>query len=106
MMRPIWILWPSFVVAGIAEAVFFTLFDPADLHIFGEPLANSRTAIYTMGFFVFWFFAAASSAFTCFLQRSAAEVNRMCPLEPEERPPGCPKRLEPGCGTQANGIAR
>jgi hypothetical protein len=106
MMRPIWILWPSFVVAGIAEAVFFTLFDPADLHIFGEPLTDSRTAVYTMGFLVFWFFAAASSAFTCFLQRSAAEVNRMCPLEPEGRPPGCPKRLERNCGTQANGIAR
>lgn len=23
----IWILWPSFIVAGMAEAVFFTLFD-------------------------------------------------------------------------------
>lgn len=106
MMRPIWILWPSFLVAGAAEVVFFTLFDPADLHVFGEPFAASRTAVYTIGFFVFWVFAAASSAFTCFLQRGAAEINRRCPLEPQARPPGCPKRLEPDCGPQGDGIAR
>jgi hypothetical protein len=92
MKKTIWILWPSFVVAGMAEAVFFTLFDPMDLSMFGEPVALSRTAVYTGGFFLFWLFAAASSAFTCFLQKSAVEVNRLCPLEPFERPVGCPKR--------------
>ena len=95
MKRAIWILWPSFVVGGVAEAVFFTLFDATDLHIFGQPLGVSRTAVYTLGFFVFWLFAAASSAFTCFLQRTAAEINRLCPLEPTARPVGCPKREEP-----------
>lgn len=106
MMRPIWILWPSFVVAGVAEAVFFTLFDPADLHMFGEPFAASRMAVYTLGFFAFWGFAAASSAFTCFLQRSAADINRMCPLEPTSRPPGCPKRVEPEQVVQESGSSR
>lgn len=95
MKRLIWILWPSFVVGGIAEAVFFTLFDPTDLSILGHPLELSRTAVYSLGFFLFWAFAAASSAFTCFLQRSAFEVNRLCPLEPGERPNGCPKRAGP-----------
>ena len=92
MQRMIWILWPSFIVGGIAEAVFFTLFDPVDLHLFDEPLGLSRTAIYTIGFFAFWLFAAGSSAFTCFLQRPAADINRWCPLGPQERPAGCPKR--------------
>ena len=95
MQRLIWVLWPSFIVGGIAEAVFFTLFDPLDLHLFGEPLNLSRTAIYTIGFFAFWLFAAGSSALTCFLQRPAAEINRLCPLEPRERPAGCPKRDTP-----------
>jgi hypothetical protein len=36
MQRMIWLLWPSFIVGGIAETVFFTLFDPMDLHLFGE----------------------------------------------------------------------
>jgi len=50
--------------------------------------------VYSIGFFLCWGFAAASSAFTCFLQRSADEVNR-CPLPVVERPPGCPKRDDP-----------
>lgn len=91
MKRAIWILWPSFLVGGAAEAIFFTLFDPMDLNVLGHPVDLSRTAVYTLGFFVFWAFAAASSALTCFLQRNAEDVNRLCPLQPFERPPGCPK---------------
>jgi hypothetical protein len=78
------ILWPSFLAAGLAEVIFFTAFDPADFD-FG------RLAAYSIGFFCFWALAASSSALTCFLQRSADEVNR-CPLVPAERPEGCPKR--------------
>ena len=95
--RLMWILWPAFLIAGIAEGITFTLFDPQDMHIFGEPVHLSRTAIYSIGFFLFWAFAAASSALTCFLQRSPFEVNR-CPLPKQERPQGCPKREGPGGG--------
>ncbi len=95
MKKAIWILWPSFVVAGIAEAVFFTLFDPIELHMVATVAGvSSRLAWYTIGFLLFWAFAAASSAFTCFLQRTAEEINR-CPLQPVQRPPGCPKREDP-----------
>lgn len=106
MKRAIWILWPSFVVAGVAEVMLFTLVDPAEFHIFGEPLALSRIAVYTLGFFALWLFAAASSAFTCFLQRTAAEINNLCPLEPTTRPIGCPKREEPARGPQGGGGIR
>ncbi len=92
MQRAIWVLWPSFIVGGIAEGIVFTLFDPTDLHLFGEPLGLRRTAVYTLGFFAFWLFAAGFSAFTCFLQRPAADINNFCPLPPRERPAGCPKR--------------
>jgi hypothetical protein len=74
--RLMWILWPSFFVGGIAEGVFFTLIDPQELYLFGDPVHWSRTAVYSVGFFMFWAIAAASSAFTCFLQRTAAEINR------------------------------
>lgn len=74
--RLMWILWPSFIVGGIAEGVFFTLIDPQELYLFGEPVHWSRTAVYSVGFFLFWIVAAASSAFTCFLQLSAAEINK------------------------------
>ena len=92
MKLAIWILWPSFLVAGAAEAIFFTLFDPSSLEVLGNAVTFSRTATYTVGFFAFWTLAAVSSALTCFLQRSAVDINRLCPLEPQERPVGCPKR--------------
>jgi hypothetical protein len=72
----IYILWPSFIVGGIGEVVFFTVFDPKELYLFGEPSSLSRLAIYSIGFFLCWAFAAASSALTCFLMRSTNEVNR------------------------------
>ena len=93
--RLMWVMWPAFLVAGVAEAIFFTVFDPFDLHFFGAPLEMSRTAIYTMGFFGFWALGIASSALTVFLERSPWEVNR-CPIEPQARPEGCPKRDEDG----------
>jgi len=92
MNKLVWmrILWPSFLVGGVAETMFFTLFDPMDLTLFGEPMPLSRTGIYSLGFFLFWLFAAASSTLTLYLQRSADEVN-LCPLPGAERPAGCPK---------------
>jgi hypothetical protein len=77
MKKAMWILWPSFVIAGVAEVVFFTVIDPQELYLLGEPVSMSRMATYSIGFLLFWGLAAASSAFTCFLQRSSREVNRL-----------------------------
>jgi len=74
--RLMWILWPSFIVGGVAEAVFFTLIDPQELYLLGEPVHWSPTAVYSVGFFLFWLVAAASSAFTCFLQRGTTDANQ------------------------------
>ena len=98
MQRLIQVLWPSFIVAGIAEILFFTVIDPQELYFFGQPVHLSRLATYSIGFFAFWALCAASSMTTCFFQRTAAEINR-CPLVPTDRPDGCPKREEPGCCT-------
>jgi hypothetical protein len=75
MRKMIWILWPSFIVACVAEVAFFSVFDPVDFQLFG-PLGLSRRAGYSIGFFLFWGIAAASSALTCYLRRGADEVNR------------------------------
>ena len=76
MKQALFILWPSFVVGGIGEVIFFTVFAPRELSLFGDPTSLSRLAVYSIGFFLCWAFAAASSAFTCFLQRGAGDVNR------------------------------
>lgn len=75
MKRLIWVLWPAFVVAGIAEVLFFTLIDPQELYLFGEPVDFSRMTIYSLGYFGFWAICAASSLFTCFIQRTPNEIN-------------------------------
>lgn len=73
--RLMWILWPSFLVGGIAEGVFFTLIDPQELYLLGEPVHWSATAVYSVGFFLFWSAAAASSALTSFLQRGDVDIS-------------------------------
>jgi hypothetical protein len=73
MQRAMWILWPSFLVAAAAEGVFFSLFDPGELSLFGQPIELSRTAMYSIGFFFFWGFAAASSGLSLFLERGGEE---------------------------------
>lgn len=69
------VLWPSFVAAGAGVVLLFMLLDPVDFRGVG-PVGLSRTAGYTVGFFFLWGVAAASSALTVFLGRSAHEVNR------------------------------
>ena len=76
MKSTIRILWPSFIVGGLGEVVFFTVFDPGELYLFGEVTSLSRLAVYSVGFFLCWAFAAASSAFTLFLARTAKENDR------------------------------
>lgn len=89
--RVLWVLWPAFLVAAVAELIFFALFDPVDLNLFGVPLDVERMPVYTIGFFFFWAMTSAASALTVFLARSPFEVNR-CPIDADDRPPGCPKR--------------
>lgn len=89
--RLMWVLWPAFLVAAAANALFFTVLDPQDLSVFGRPLDLAREVMYTLGFFAFWGIAVASSALTVFLERSPWEVNR-CPLPADGRPDGCPKQ--------------
>lgn len=72
-----WIAWPAFLVAGLLEMLVFAMIDPQDLQGFGgEPLEISRTAIYTVVFFVFWGATMLSSALTTLLAASPFEVNR------------------------------
>jgi len=69
------VFWPSFLIAGIAEVVFFTVVNPQELYLFGQPVNFSALATYSIGFFAFWAICAASSYSTCFFQRSARDIN-------------------------------
>ena len=67
-----WVLWPSFIAAGLGVGIIFTLVDPTELVILGQPLHASRTAVYTLGFFILWAISTVASALSCFLQATSA----------------------------------
>lgn len=68
MMRlAIGILWPSFLVAIIAEGFFFSMFDPHDMIVVGTHVELPVIAAYTVGFFFFWIFCALASMLTYYL---------------------------------------
>ncbi|MBN9696288.1 MAG: hypothetical protein J0L85_10865 [Zoogloea sp.] len=77
MQKLIQVLWPSFLVAGLAEILFFTVIAPQELYLFGQPVHFSAIATYSIGFFGFWLVCAASSLTTLFFQRTSEEVNRL-----------------------------
>lgn len=76
MKAAILVFWPSFIVGGIGEVLFFTVFDPRELYLFGEPTSLSRLAVYSVGFFLCWAFAATSSALTVLLASGDTESKR------------------------------
>ena len=63
----LWILWPSFLVSGLAEGFLFSFVQPDDLVFFGHHPDISDEGIYTLGFFAIWIFCALSSALTTYI---------------------------------------
>ncbi|WP_240096909.1 hypothetical protein [Thermomonas flagellata] len=74
------ILWPSFIAAAVAAAVFFAFVDPEQLREIAFPgHALSRMLVSGLMFFAFWAATAASSLFTWILLRPASRYNRALP---------------------------
>ena len=105
------VLWPSFVVGGIGSVCFFSLFDPATLPFSDSLLpfdegsfGQNRMLVYSVGFFIFWMFAAASSWLTSFLQRSPPDMNATPPSTTPASQASWPDEPHTG-GTPAGGIS-
>jgi hypothetical protein len=66
------ILWPSFMAACLATGIFFGYLDPIDLSAISSALSNlSDFAVYTVGFFFFWFVCSVSSFLSVLLIRTS-----------------------------------
>lgn len=62
------IAWPSFLMAGVLEALVFALIDPSDLgRLSTAPVELSRQAIYTLSFLVFWLLIALAASLSLLL---------------------------------------
>lgn len=81
IQKVIAILWPSFLMAGLATILFFTAFDPAEIMAISGYGEISRTAGYTVGFFLFWLLTASSCLLTCYFQRPCERVNTARPRQ-------------------------
>ena len=71
--RPLLIMWPAFLAAGLLTMLVFAMVDPQDLHWFGHPLALSRAGVYTLAFFAFWAIVAVASSMTALLASPVTE---------------------------------
>ncbi len=70
------VLWPSFLMAGLATVLFFTFFDPHDLAAATGLEGISRMDAYSIGFFLFWVLTALSSLGTRYFLKPCESVNR------------------------------
>ncbi len=73
MRTLMWILWPSFLAAGLASGVVFALVDPRDIPLFGHIRISSDLA-YAAGFFLLWLTAAFSSTMSFFMANSGNRI--------------------------------
>jgi hypothetical protein len=75
--RVLAIAWPAFLMAGVLEMLVFALADPEDLHwIGGAPVELSRSAVYTLAFFVFWLVISTAGALTQLLLAEPGDINQ------------------------------
>lgn len=67
MRRTAVILWSSFLVAIVAEGLVFSILDPMAAFPGAHPAVVPPLAVYTLGFFLFWFFGALASLLSGYL---------------------------------------
>ena len=70
------ILWPSFLMAGVATVLFFVMVDPVDLGTAMRIENIEPLGAYTIGFFLFLLLTSLSSALTCYFERPCEKINR------------------------------
>lgn len=68
-----WILWPSFLMAGFTSAIVFALIDPMDIVVHGiQP--SSRQLVYALSFFFFWGMLALTSVLSYWISPRKTEI--------------------------------
>ncbi|AXE31838.1 hypothetical protein DK842_19220 [Chromobacterium phragmitis] len=90
MKKGILLFWPSFMIAMIATAVFFSIFDPAELKLHGNALFSDKLSAYSLFFLASWAFGALNTSIVLLLEKTAREINGFTPppaIAPDEDAP-------------------
>ncbi|GGY25036.1 hypothetical protein [Paludibacterium paludis] len=80
MQRAILLLWPSFMIACLATAAFFSVFDPFELKLHGVQLFEDKRAAYTLFMLVTWALGALNTGIVLLLEKPGSEINGFCAL--------------------------
>ncbi len=75
IQRIISVAWPSFLMAGLATIIFFTLFDPDVFLTHTRFAGTSRLSAYSSGFFSFWALTFLSCCLTCYFRKSCKDCS-------------------------------
>ncbi|MDM4765728.1 hypothetical protein [Pelomonas sp. SE-A7] len=62
------VLWPSFMMAGVLEALIFAVVDPGDLWV-SDQLGLSRQGCYTLVFLLLWLLVSIAAGISVLLAR-------------------------------------
>ena len=73
IQRMVAVLWPAFIMAGIATILFTAAFDPSVIFVEHD---ISRLGFYTITFFVFWIFGISTAAATCYFLKPCQAINK------------------------------
>ena len=68
------VLWPAFLMAGVATVVFFAFLDPVRLFECTGEAPLSRLGAYSLAFLLFWLLCIGSSAGTAYFRRTDLTV--------------------------------
>ncbi|MDT8282478.1 MAG: hypothetical protein RQ982_06630, partial [Gammaproteobacteria bacterium] len=73
IQRVVAVLWPAFIMAGIATILLTSAFDPSVIFVEHD---ISRLGFYTIIFFVFWIFGISTAAATCYFLKPCEAMNK------------------------------
>lgn len=70
------VFWPSFLTAGVATVILFTVFDPLEVSsCMGGPQI-SRLGAYSIGFFIFWLLTSSSCLLSLYFNKPCPSTAR------------------------------
>ena len=70
------VLWPSFLLASLANVVFWALVDPHEFGLITGVSELDRMTAYSMGFILLWLLTGLASYLTIRFNRPRSDVNR------------------------------
>ena len=70
------VLWPSFLTAGVATIILFTVFDPVEISSCTGGPELTRIGAYSIGFFILWLLTSSSCMLSLYFNKPCPSIAR------------------------------